>query len=93
MMVLCREARISAGSVVVIIEGIYDALLIGQGADIFLEALDNLRSGEQGLPGKGHDLLLIFRAPVFPEELSGSGKRCMMEQGEFQEGGGPLQQG
>ena len=88
-----QEGEVVAGGVVVIIEGIHDALLTGQGADIFLKALDDLRSGEQGLPGKAHDLLLVFRAPVFPEELSGSGERSMMEQGEFQESGGPLQQG
>ena len=88
-----QEREVVAGGMVVIIEGVHDALLIGQAADILFEAFDDFRSGEQGLPGKSHDLLFIFRAPVSSEELSGGGEGRMVTQGKFQEGACPLQHG
>ena len=61
--------------------------------DIFFEAFDDFRCGEKSLSCKSHDPLFVFCTSILLEEFPGSGKGSVPEQGKFQEGGCPLQQG
>ena len=71
------------------VEGIQKRTFIGEAGNIFIYALDDLCSGEQGLAGKAHDQNFVFGAFIFLEQFPRSGYRNMCQQRQLDKRGEP----
>ena len=80
-----RLSEVVAVQIVVIVQLVHHIIAVFQAADVHLNALDDLRTGEGSLPGKADDLLLAGATGINVEQAAGDFPRDALQKRQFEE--------